>query len=390
MLICQKKMKVCQKNVVPVWKVFLELRGVAILAVVINHAAFFGITQYRFAHGTIQSVKAPFGYPWEMVMPFWIIIQEITRFAVPLFIVFAGHYLACFTNSWKGTLRQFKKFILPFAFWSFIGLLYIYYFFNTSLNFRQFFLITLMGGAQPGYSFIVLILQYYVLGRLLSKLVKCRPLISVIIAAISTLLYVGTNYFVWMSRVGVFNVGIELRTLPESIFPRFLFFFVLGLWIGHYPEKFKTLIHKNACLIYFLAGISAVMLICEHGIIFYAIRQVSPEMEFWKLMKALEPWKITTNIWSFLSILVLIRLGQFQLLSCSYLKKLGKIAYQLYILNGPCLLPLSIVLGFVSVSPAFDWINFICLTFLTVLIPVLLIKLIIKWAPILKWLIGYV
>ena len=140
-----------EQKVVPIWKVFLHLRGIAILAVIINHAAFFGVTEYRFLNSQVTSFAAPFNIPFNMITPGWIIIQELTRFSVPLFLVLAGHYIACFCKSFKSIIKQAEKFIIPFIVWSFIGWLYSFAFSPPGWTVKSFLFRVLHGESQPGY-----------------------------------------------------------------------------------------------------------------------------------------------------------------------------------------------------------------------------------------------
>ena len=190
-------------------------------------------------------------------------------------------------------------------------------------------------------------------------------------------------------RAEIIHLNANPSLLEESIFPRFLFFFVLGIWIGYYPDKLKAILQKRAVILYILTLISVVLVIIEHGLIFHLIMKESPEIELWKVFKAMAQWKISTNVSSVFIILTLIRLGQRNFLSFSFLKKIGTYAYEIFILNGPCLVPLAYLLGLFSIAVGYEWISFIILSLLTIFIPLSLMNIATRYFPRARILFDY-
>ena len=113
--------KTIRANETPLWQVSGSLRGVAILCVVVSHAAFYGVMRPRLWSGEAAVVAAPFGIPWQTVMPFWVVVGELTRVGVPLFLVISGQFIASFPQTRRTILKLIDKLVWPFLFWSLFG-----------------------------------------------------------------------------------------------------------------------------------------------------------------------------------------------------------------------------------------------------------------------------
>jgi len=377
------------RRLLPLWKVIGHLRGLAILTVVVNHAAFFGVMQYRFSHGQVTSCRAPFGIPWESVMPGWVALQELTRFCVPLFLVLAGHYVAGFSRTWTTIWSQARKLLFPFLFWSLLAWGYTAWFHPPGWKSGEFLARLLLGETQAGYYFIPLILQYYVLAHWAVPWVKRKPVSALSISAILQLSWIGFNYFAVSVRGGVIDFPWMLDPLPECGFPRFFFFFIFGIWIGNYPGRLKSLIDGRGPVLFVLALMSAVLLLGEHGVIFHTIRKPGAEIELWKAFLAMAQWKVTTSLWSLAVILLLFRLGQLDLLSGKWMWRLGGWAYVIYILNWPCLQPVVDLLGSWTIDPGLHGLVFLVLCALGVFLPLLILSVVRRWLPWARGVLGY-
>jgi probable poly-beta-1,6-N-acetyl-D-glucosamine export protein len=358
---------------------------------VIAHAAFFGVMVYRFNHMQVNTdYEAPFGIPWACVMPGWIILGELARFSVPLFIVLSGHFIKNLNGKWITIWKQGEIILYPFLFWSLIGWLYSFLFSPPGWDIGTFISKLFSGDAQPGYYFIPLIIQYYVLSRWLVPWVKIKPKSALIISLIIQLASIGLFYFSLAIKGKVITFPIELPLIPSSLFPRYLFFFVFGIWMGVYPDRFKSIINGRGPLLFILSLLSAIFLIGEHGVLYYFIRKPGSEIELWRVFTAMGMWKITTNIWAFFIILFLIRLGQFNFFSWKWLAQLGMWSYIIYILNGPCLQPIVKLLNTWSISPQYHFLIFLALTAITILFPILIVYAVQRWIPRARYITRYV
>lgn len=381
---------ILNRKEIALWRVTAQLRGIAILGVVINHAAAFGITVYRFNHMQVDAgYEALNGIPWASVMPGWIVLQELTRFPVPLFIILAGHYIKNLNGKWLTIWKQAENLLYPFLFWSFIGWLYSYLFSPPGWDVLTFLHRLINGAAQPGYFFIPLIIQYYILSRWFVPWVKEKPKFALFITLFIQLGWIGFNYLAVAIKGKVIPLPIELPVLPEFMFPRFLFFFIFGIWMGVYPDRFKTLLKGKGTLLFVVTILSAVFLIAEHGVLYYFIRKPEAGVELWRVFLAMAQWKVSSNIFSFFFILFLIKLGQYNLFSWKWLTKLGGWTYVIYILNGPLHIPLMNLLKNWSISQEYHFLIFFALSIITVFVPILILQVVQRWAPWARYIIAY-
>jgi surface polysaccharide O-acyltransferase-like enzyme len=120
------------------------IRGIAILAVLLIHtttrtleASSFNITGFSFT----------------------LFLNQISRFAVPLFFVISGFVLEIFNNNdmnyWTFVKRRFSKIFIPYAFWSLI-----YYFFVYNNNHDSLLKVFLTGNASYQLYFIPALLVF--------------------------------------------------------------------------------------------------------------------------------------------------------------------------------------------------------------------------------------
>ena len=195
------------------------LRTAAILAVILIH------TTSR----TIETV-----YMNLPQVPWGLFLNQISRFAVPLFFLISGFVLELSHRDDLGYFSYLKKRIskifLPYVFWSFV----YYYFVYTQHSMG--FLTTLIGG-NSSYQlyFIPSLLLLYLIYPLLHKL------------------------YGWISRYWILLIltGLQLVLLYLDYYPRAIvmwdplritvlnyFYFVLGMVFYHHTEQIKAQVRK--------------------------------------------------------------------------------------------------------------------------------------------------
>jgi surface polysaccharide O-acyltransferase-like enzyme len=195
------------------------LRVISILAVVLIH------TTTR----TLETV----GYDLNG-FPMTLFLNQIARFAVPLFILISGFVLEISYNPKENYFsfikRRFSKIFIPYIFWS-----AIYYFFVYNQNHDNFLKVILTGNASYQLYFIPTLCIFYLLFPFLYKIYNLiSKWWSLTILGISQILLMRYDYFVKQ-----FSVSDPLRVLILSYF-----LFIIGIVAARNKEKIFEIIRK--------------------------------------------------------------------------------------------------------------------------------------------------
>jgi surface polysaccharide O-acyltransferase-like enzyme len=198
---------------------FDALRGVAIIAVIAIHTSATGFSCRYSATGW-----------WNF--PFLIAYRQLLNFAVPAFIFISGYWsskkpMKLFRDYKTFLIRRLTRVLIPYLFWSFILLGYEAINLH-NVNVYRVILKLLTGSACPGYFFIVVIAQLYIITPLLNYINRHRyGSILVLIFNLVSLLAL------YLSRV--FNI---IGHLPAALpFYSWIIFYELGLLVGNCSDK---------------------------------------------------------------------------------------------------------------------------------------------------------
>jgi surface polysaccharide O-acyltransferase-like enzyme len=130
-----------------------SLRGLAILAVLLIHT-------------TTRSLEASnfniVGFSWTLFL------NQITRFAVPLFIIISGFVLELSYHEesyWLFIKKRFSKIFVPYTLWSIFYYLLIY-----NQNHDSFIRVILTGNASYQLYFIPTLCIFYITFPILHKI----------------------------------------------------------------------------------------------------------------------------------------------------------------------------------------------------------------------------
>lgn len=164
------------------------------------------------------------------------ILNQVTRFAVPLFILLSGLSLG-FSRSGTSWLSFLKgrciKILVPYIVWTLIYWL-LHYRGNPVGHLAN---ALLRGSAAPHLYFIVILIQLYLLYPLLKRLVSRHPVPLLIGALFLSLL---SQQVVQCAGRGLIPQFRLFQFLWE-LFPSWIFYFVLGMVIAHFGlEKLCT------------------------------------------------------------------------------------------------------------------------------------------------------
>ena len=157
------------------------------------------------------------------------ILNQLSRFAVPLFILLSG--ISCgLKKPYAGTRRFLRgrliKIGIPYLIWSIMYSLYNSHIDLSAWSFTFFLKSLLLGQAAPHLYFIVIIMQLYVLFPVLKKWVENSPYKSLLVSFIISYGIQKLYYF----------LKFDFNLIPQSIhpylwvlLPTWLFYFVMGL-----------------------------------------------------------------------------------------------------------------------------------------------------------------
>lgn len=222
------------------------LRAIACLSVVLIHAISYTYRIYELNNTQIMYLKK---------------IQIAFMYATPSFICIS---LIILSHSYKNKKpknfwqKRWKFLMIPYFC---IGLLYAITFHQQPLQLTDF-LVKLLRiyflGEWVGY-FVLIIIQFYGLYFLLDRLLqRCRPITMVTIGLIINFLY--------LHHV---NFGVKIPFLKEIsfykyfhlFFPSWLFYFMVGYYIGRNLKQFTQFLHRYRYFI-FIGILINYILIC--------------------------------------------------------------------------------------------------------------------------------
>ncbi|MCW7492732.1 acyltransferase [Leptospira sp. 2 VSF19] len=201
---------------------FDVLRGFAMVGIVLIHIH----SYFQFFHPADQTVTRT-----------TLFLSNLSRFSVPVFILTSAIFLRKKEGYW---ISKLKNLVLPYSLASCLGYLVKYNNYNI-LEFIQFYL---LGKVFAPFYFVPLLIQFYILFYLFDKLLT-NNLYSKSLLFISLLLNLTSN-------LGFFDSILPKEYHSISIL-NYIFFFVLGIYIGlSYEEKENTK-KKDELSILFLA-----------------------------------------------------------------------------------------------------------------------------------------
>ncbi len=205
------------------------LSGLAILAVVMNHANYNVLRE--FAPGAANVLPA---------LPY-LLIDQLHKFGVPAFVFITGYFIAYAAGGERGELKwsvvqaRLPWLIIPWVVWATV------HFIGQTIQGRpptiDWYLRTLF----IQYYFIPLLLFYYLLSLPVVRLAKSNPRRLLIIAAAIQF----TLVLIYTARTYLSGFPPEWRgfvDLGPMEYLRFAFYFPLGVVTGMYPQKARDLL----------------------------------------------------------------------------------------------------------------------------------------------------
>lgn len=159
------------------------------------------------------------------------LLNQIVRFAVPLFLLLSGASLG-FSRSADSPMAFYKKRAwkigIPYLVW--FSLYYTYQLLHTQpmprVTVSSFFRALLQGQSAPHLYFIIILAQCYLLYPVLRKAVRRAPGWSVAVSLVCT---GGIELLLALRRAGLDYIPALIRPYLWLLFPTWAFYFVLGM-----------------------------------------------------------------------------------------------------------------------------------------------------------------
>lgn len=209
------------------------LRGLAILAVVCNHATGWGYTAMFWWVHRYRQVTPP-NYDQVGTLPYYslVAIQQLALFSVPAFLFISGFFIAYAargsqpTLSWKVVRVRITNLLWPYFVWSLV--IFVGDFVQgVSYPLAEYLRRLAVGGATGAYFFVPLLCQFYLLSPFIARWGKVRSGQLLLASALIQLTMVGLLY---LRLFGVILPDIHRFSLWMFIW--WAFYFPLGVVCG--------------------------------------------------------------------------------------------------------------------------------------------------------------
>jgi peptidoglycan/LPS O-acetylase OafA/YrhL len=225
---------------------FLYLNGLAILCVILFHAAGWGFTaMFSWAHRYLPVSSPDYSQASSPVYYALRLIEQLVVFSIPAFLFVSGYFVAFTTGkkpapAWSAILARVKILLIPYLVWSVLILA------ANALQGRPPSLAgaaqaLLIGSTYPSYYFVPLLIQFYLLAPLLVPLVRRYPLAVLLVTG---LLQLTIHALIYPTVLGISSPLTDFiaHSFPKWFFPVRLFWFCAGIAAGFYLNHIKAAI----------------------------------------------------------------------------------------------------------------------------------------------------
>lgn len=255
------------------------LGGIAIIGVVLNHAASWGHYAMFLWADRYRPVTAP---NWDQIgsLSYYIllVLKQLPVFAVPTFIFIAGFFIAYSVRgdekkvSWKVIKSRLIYLILPYLIWSIVIFIRDFIISGTLQTPLKYLITLLTGGAVGVYYFIPLLCLLYLFSPFLVSLAKVNYkllLISSVILQFSLVVYNSFSYFKYLNLVnGDIPFLNQLWVYNPSWSPVWhVFYFVLGIGVKLYLPTFTKYLNRYKLFICIAVPLAAILNIAESDVL---------------------------------------------------------------------------------------------------------------------------
>jgi fucose 4-O-acetylase-like acetyltransferase len=214
-------------------KRLLLLNGLAILAVVCNHATSFGFTALFWWTDRYLPVAVPnydlLGSPAYYAL---VAIQQLALFSVPAFLFISGFFVAYAARgqenlSWKTVRTRITGLLWPYFIWMTIYLLLDALQGKTDTPI-EYVLRLLTGNVAYPFFFVPLLIQFYLLAPFIVRWAKTRP--AALLSTAITIQVLATVLFTYLQFAG--QQSLEVVVSNGWLFIWHALYFPLGVVLG--------------------------------------------------------------------------------------------------------------------------------------------------------------
>lgn len=230
------------------------LSGIAITAVILNHAGGWGLVAMIWWAHRYRPVESP-NYDMIGSVPYFVsdVIHLTTVFAVPAFLFISGFFIAYASRAgktglgWKAIRTRITALLIPYLVWSAYQIIQDLAL-GESMGAQQILLKILLTGANGGFFFIPVLITFYLLSPWLVKLANRNWKAVIIGAGLIQLIPIIFRYIRLLSGTTPL-LDTLIRWTPDQIFIRWAIFFPLGIVCGLYMNEFKDWLAKRKTIL---------------------------------------------------------------------------------------------------------------------------------------------
>jgi len=227
----------------------LMLNGLAILGVILFHAAGWGFTaMFAWTHRYLPVTVPDFGQVGTLSYYLLRGIEQLAVFSIPAFLFVSGIFIAIATGrtreavSWPTVGARIRDLAIPYLLWSILLMLLSFVQYR-SLDPQTVLVNLLTGRTNPAYYYVPLLVQFYLLAPVITRFARKHWLPTLIVAG-SMQLLVQLLYYPALIGLDVGTLEPVVDVVPKWFFPARIFWFTLGVVTGFHMKAFERLIHQ--------------------------------------------------------------------------------------------------------------------------------------------------
>ena len=318
----------------------LMLNGLAILAVVANHASHSGFIAMFWWTDRYQAVSVP-NYDQMGSLSYFLLIamQKLALFSVPTFLFITGIFLAYTARgaqthlTWKVVLRRILNLLPPYLLWTTVFIV-VQFVLGEPVT-PVYVLASVFLVDYSIFFFIPLVIFYYLISPFLSPLAKNRPLLLLGLGGLVLFMGIAKSYLELYTHMP----GVTESTAVSGVIPflqsgkifEYFFYYAAGLVAGFHQAKLKEFVARAKWPLLAAVIVMAVLAVAEAEWVFQAT-----ELDTWRSRTLSLP----TALFASTFILTFLAFDQVKLPFSGLLYQLGVDTLGIYLVHKSVLLVL--------------------------------------------------